>query len=136
MWSPISLEELSDQIATSLAQMEDGERLLWDLVRVPPVKWCQHPWGDLGGGFWVVGIIGCQVIWYNDIEHGFNVSGYKEAGTIAKYGCNQDELHHVIWQLRQQIESGTRPGRFGPPEGRRIGHHRPTHRGRGVRVAS
>ena len=117
MWSPISLEELSDQIATSLAQMEDGERLLWGLVRVPPVKWCQHPWGDLGGGFWVVGIIGCQVIWYNDIEHGFNVSGYEEAGTIAKYWCNPDELHHVIWQLRQQIESGTRAGGFGPPEG-------------------
>jgi len=116
MWSPISHEELSDRIAISLSQMEEGERLLWDLVRIPPEKWCQNPWGDPGGGFWVVGLIGRQIIWYNDIEHGFNVSRYETIGTIAKYWCNQDDLHHVIWQLRQQIESGTRTGRFGPPE--------------------
>lgn len=115
MWSPISPEELSDQIAASVAQMEPAERLVWDLVRVPPVKWRLHPWGDLGGGFWVVGIIGCQVIWYNDIEDGFNVSRYTDSGTISEYWCNQDELHHVIWQLRQQIESGTPLGKFGPP---------------------
>lgn len=95
--------------------MEQVERLLWDLVRIPPVKWHQQPWGELGGGFWVVGLIGRQVIWYNDIEHGFNVSQYVEYGTITKYWCNQDELHHVIWQLRQQIESGTLTGWFGPP---------------------
>lgn len=116
MWSPISLKELSDQIAASLAQMEGVEQLLWDLMHVPPVKWSQHPWGDLGGGFWVVGLIGRQVIWYNDIEQGFNVSRYEEAGTISEYWCNQDELHHVIWQLRRQIDSVTSRGRFGPPE--------------------
>lgn len=116
MWSPISLEELSEQMATSLAQMENGERLLWDLVRVPPVKWRQHPMGDMGNGFWAVGIIGCQVIWYNDIEDGFNVSGYEEFGTIGEYWCDQDELHHVIWRLRERIESGIRSGRSDPPE--------------------
>jgi len=115
MWSPISLEDLTDEIAVSFALMEDPERRLWDLVRITPVKWCQHPWGDLGGGFWVVGMIGCNVIWYNDIEHGFNVSQYTDIGTILSYGCNQDQLHHVIWLMRQQIESGLSPGKFGAP---------------------
>ncbi|OJW21681.1 MAG: hypothetical protein BGO49_10030 [Planctomycetales bacterium 71-10] len=115
MWNPISLDDLSEQVAASLAQMEDVERTLWEMVRVPPVKWRLHPWGDLGGGFWIVGLIGRRAIWYNDIEHGFNVSPYDETGTIAEYWCNQDELHHVIWQLRQQIETGTLQGRFGPP---------------------
>lgn len=96
--------------------MESRERLLWDLVRVTPMKWRLPPWGDMGGGFWVVGIIGCRVIWYNDIEHGFNVSRYEKAGTIAKYWCNQDELHHVIWQLSQQIETCCPMGFFGPPD--------------------
>lgn len=116
MWFPISLEDLSDQVAASRAQMDDKERLLWDLVRVPPSKWRQHPWGDQGGGFWVVGIIGCHIIWYNDIEHGFNVSRYEEVGTISEYWCNQDELHYVIWRLQQQIESDSPLGQFGPPE--------------------
>lgn len=115
MWNPVSLDELSAQVAASYTQMEDIERRLWDMVRVPPVKWLQHPWGDLGGGFWVVGLIGCQVIWYNDIEHGFNVSPYTKFGTISQYRCNQDELHHVIWRLRQQVESVARLGWFGPP---------------------
>ncbi|WP_337177218.1 hypothetical protein [Paludisphaera sp.] len=88
--------------------------MLWDMVRVPPTKWRQSPWGDLGGGFWAVGLIGRQVIWYNDLEGGFNVSPYAEFGTIAKYWCNQDELHHVIWRLRQQIESVEPLGWFGP----------------------
>lgn len=115
MWSPISLEELSDLTAASSAEMETTEQLVWNMVRVPPAKWGLHPWGDLGGGFWVVGIIGRQVIWYNDIEYGFNVSHYTDYGMISKYWCNQDELHHVIWQLCQQIESDTPQGRFGPP---------------------
>jgi len=116
MWSPISLEELAAEISASLNLMEERERLLWDLVRVKPMKWRQHPWGDLGGGFWVVGILGCRIIWYNDIEDGFNVSRYEEAGTIAEYWCNQDDLHHVIWKLRQQIESGSPIGLFGPSD--------------------
>lgn len=116
MRSVNSFEELTDQISASLAQMDEIERLLWDLVRVTPQKWRLHPWGDPGGGFWVVGILGCRAIWYNDIEGGFNVSQYTEAGTLGEYWCNQDELYHVIWHLRQQIESGTLSGFFGPPD--------------------
>lgn len=116
MWSPMSSDDLSDEIAASVPKMEAKERLLWDLVQIPPVKWGLHPWGDLGGGFWIVGIIGRQVIWYNDIEHGFNVSSYTHPDTIVEYLCDQTELHHVIWQLRQQIESGTPLSSFGPPQ--------------------
>ena len=114
-WSPITLGELSDLVTTSLAVMQARDRRLWDLVRVPPVKWCQHPWGDLGGGFWVVGLIGRQVLWYNDIEDGFNVSRYDEVGTITEYWSNQDELHHVIIRLNQQIDAKTPLGNLGPP---------------------
>lgn len=116
MWSPIPLDELRGLIRQSEAEMDATERLLWGLVAIPPEKWALSPWGDLGGGFWAVGLIGRQVIWYNDIEHGFNVSHYEAVGVISQYWCNQDELHHVLWQLRQQIEAGTPLGRFRPPE--------------------
>jgi hypothetical protein len=116
MWLPIPLDDLRGLIRQSEAEMGVTERLLWGLVAIPPEKWALPPWGDLGGGFWAVGLIGRQVIWYNDIEDGCNVSRYEAFGVISKYWCNQDELHHVIWQLREQIEAGTPLGRFGPRE--------------------
>jgi hypothetical protein len=73
MWSPIMLEDLRDLVNAAEAVMNPAERRLWELVRVPPAKWHQEPWGNDGAGFWVVGILGLQVIWYNDIEDGFKL---------------------------------------------------------------
>jgi hypothetical protein len=38
-----------------------------------------------GNGFWVVGLIGRKVVYYNDIEEGFNISDYKTYGTVDGY---------------------------------------------------
>jgi hypothetical protein len=115
-WTPISEEHLSSLIADAVAIMEPPARSLLALVRVRPVKWRLPPWGDQGGGFWVVGVLGERVVWYNDIEWGFNVSRYETHGLIAEYGCNQDELQHTMYALLWQFETGESPGRFGPPE--------------------
>lgn len=115
-WAPISEEELSKLIANAVFAMEPLARELWMLIRVKPAKWECHPWGDVGGGFWVVGILGEQVVWYNDIEEGFNISHYQTHDVIAEYWCNQDELQHTIYALLFQIQSGKRPEKFGPSE--------------------
>ena len=115
-WTPIGADELSVMIADAVKIMEPQARCLWDLIRVPPIKWEQHPWGDQGDGFWIVAIVGMHAIWYNDIEHGFNVSRYSTHGEINEYWCNQDELQHTIYALLQQITTGETRGRFGPPE--------------------
>lgn len=60
------------------------------------MKWQQHPYGDPGGGFWVVALIGRTVIWYNDVEEGFNRSCYSVYGEIEDYWCNEDELEFTI----------------------------------------
>lgn len=62
----------------------------------------QSPYGDLGGGFWVVAIIGRFVAWFNDIEDGFNVSRYSKYGVIGEYWCNQDELE---WAMQRVLHS-------------------------------
>lgn len=43
-----------------------------------------------------------RVLWFNDIEEGFNVSRFEEAGLIPddEYWCNQDELHRALRNLR------------------------------------
>ena len=63
-------------------------------------------YGDDGGGFWVVGLIGKKVIWFNDIEEGFNISNYSIHGQIDDYNCNQDKLDWVIQRLYHSIEFG------------------------------
>jgi len=114
-WAPITESELWDLILAAEAGMEPPEAKLWECVRIPPHKWKEPSYGSDGGGFWVVGIIGNTVIWYNDIEDGFNQSAYRDHGTIGEYWCNQDELEHTLHSLLYRIESGLVNARSGPP---------------------
>ncbi len=65
----------------------------WNSVRITPVKWEEDEYGQEGSGFWAVAIFNSHVIWYNDIEEGFNYSSYTSYGKIDEYKCEQDELH-------------------------------------------
>ena len=56
-WTPLTEDELSTMIADSVGVMEPPASSLWHSIRVRPVKWQLRPWGDVGGGFWVVGIL-------------------------------------------------------------------------------
>lgn len=103
-WTPIPLKELDDLIDTHYWCMEPEEREFWSQVKVAPVKCQLDPWGRHGGGFFIVGILGARVIWYNDIEEGFNISQYSNFGVIDEYLCEQLELHYVIKRLRDEIK--------------------------------
>ena len=109
-WKPITEESLWDLINESCGKMDLGQSCFWDAIKISPQKWHLHPWGDDGGGFWVVAIIGSTVLWFNDIEDGFNGSGYTEFGVIDEYLCNQDELH---WQLQRVMTGAKEGGRLG-----------------------
>ncbi len=102
----ISELEIWDLINASLNEMNLEQERLWDVIKVHPHKWRCSYLGDQHDGFWVVAIIGSTVIWFNDIEDGFNRSPYREYGKIDDYRCNQDEL---VWQVQNvinQIEDG------------------------------
>ena len=105
-WASITEVKLYELIINSESEMSSKEQRYWEEFRVSPEKWVEKTYGNLGSGFWVVGIIGNKVIWYNDIEDGFNVSIYLKHGTIDEYSCNQDELHIVIKQLSYYLEHG------------------------------
>ena len=93
MWQPISEDDLFSLTARAEAAMEPLALALWERIRVPPTKWALPPWGDMGGGFWVVAVADQECVCYNDIEDGFNVSRFETPGRIADYWCNQSELH-------------------------------------------
>jgi hypothetical protein len=116
MWTPITREELQHQITNGEAAMDSAALMTWHAIRLEPAKWQLHPYGDEGGGFWVVAILGQHVLWFNDIEWGFNLSRYTTLGLIDEYWCNQDELEHSIFQIQHLITNGKLPGSFGPPK--------------------
>ncbi|BFM13512.1 hypothetical protein R50072_36650 [Simiduia litorea] len=106
-WKPVSIDWLKSDIESQLYLLEDGAINLWNLIKIEPVKWSLPPLGDEGGGFYVVAIWGKNVLWYNDIEDGYNISSYKEQGQIDEYYSNQNELHHSINYLYECIEKNT-----------------------------
>lgn len=116
IWSPTTIEELLEEVRCGEARLPKELLRLWEAIRVEFRKWGLHPWGDEGGGFWVVGLIGDHVLWYNDIEGGFNWSRYSQFGEIGEYWCNQDELNHSIFQLRQRLDDDCAPPKLGAPE--------------------
>ena len=105
-WEPISETALKARIAQGVGRMGAAQMRLWEVIRIEPVKWQQHPYGDPGAGFWVVAIIGNTVLWFNDLEDGFNRSRYTAYGTIDDYWCNQDELELAVQYLGNVIELG------------------------------
>ncbi len=86
--------------------MDATELALWHYIKIDPEKWQETEYGNKGGGFWAVGIFGRQVLWYNDIEEGFNVSSYRNYGVIGNYTCEQNELNTVLYRLHEDIKTG------------------------------
>jgi hypothetical protein len=105
-WAPISRAALLDRIARGESQLSPRQRRLWHAVRIEPQKWQQLPYGTPGLGFWVVGLVGQTVIWYNDIEEGFNRSRYSTFGTIDDYWANQDELAVALEYVLTALDTG------------------------------
>lgn len=105
-WEPISENELYDQIQSTETNLNGELWNFWQLIKIDPVKWTEKEYGEEGGGFWVVAICGTKVIWYNDIEEGFNISDYKTFGEICDYYCNQDELSYSVTQLFDLVKFG------------------------------
>ncbi|HLK56482.1 MAG TPA: hypothetical protein VKU00_07955 [Chthonomonadaceae bacterium] len=103
MWKPLSETALLRSIEDAEWQMEPPLRAFWDRIKIPPQKWRQTPWGDAGGGFWVVAIIGRECVYYNDIEDGFNTSPYVQWGQIEEYWCNQPDLLAFVTAYHQDF---------------------------------
>lgn len=76
----------------------------WEYIKITPEKWQENTMGKDGGGFWVVAILGKSVIYYNDIEEGYNLSTFIDYGKIENYNCSQMELHEMIESLFYEID--------------------------------
>lgn len=109
-WYPITFAELESMLSRDLADCSEEYQHLFKRARITPAKWRLTPWGDEGGGFWAVAVHENRVLWYNDIEEGFNVARFEVPGEIpnSEYCCNQDPLSYALPRL--QGDSGIQLG--------------------------
>ena len=106
MWTPVKQERIEKDIEYCGDILFDKPNRLkfWEYIKIVPEKWKEKTMGEEGGGFWVVAIIGKSVIYYNDIEEGYNLSTFTNYGEIDNYYCNQMELHEMIESIFYEIE--------------------------------
>ena len=107
-WTPITIEEILEMINSTENELNGDLLSFWNLIKIDPEKWIEEEYGKEGDGFWVVGLIGKKVIYYNDIEEGFNISDYTIYGTIDEYICNQDDLRIAILNMYGLIKFSLR----------------------------
>jgi len=109
-WQPATIEEV-DQIVVRDLKACDAEQLAaFDKYRVEPLSAPIVRYGQLESVV-VVARNGDQVIYYEDVEDGFNVSPISSDGRVLEHWSNQDELRFA---LNASIEGRGFPGRFGP----------------------
>lgn len=83
--------------------MDEEILLFWNQIKISPEIWiCTDVIED---NFWAVALYQNYVIWYNDIEEGFNISKYKSKGQILEYIASKNELDFTIKMLKNRIES-------------------------------
>lgn len=104
-WTSITEDELLDKVNFAWARMTPSQRSFWTAIRLKPEQWRQSPCGDLGAGFWIVAVMGQQIVWYNDVEEGFNRSNYTTSGEFTDYRCELYELEHVIQHLIAMVQN-------------------------------
>lgn len=97
-------EDLDRLLEAQLGRCTPEQRTLYSETRIEPARWRQDPWGE-SHGFWAVAVSGDRVLWYNEIEEGFNVSSFSVRGEIPQkeYWCNQDALHQAIPRLQGDL---------------------------------
>lgn len=97
-------------ISSALAEYDEDVAAEWARIRIEPEQWRCSPWGDESGGFWAVAVEGGRVLWFNDIEDGFNWSPYSARGTIGEYLCDQDTFMVILERIAQAKSELARAG--------------------------
>ncbi|KAA0698959.1 hypothetical protein DTW90_12380 [Neorhizobium sp. P12A] len=104
-------EKIWDEINNGWSRMSFKQRFLWETMKRLPEEWQLRGYGKC----WVVAIIGSTVIYYNQYEHGFNLSLWVKYGHIEQYQSLQYGLEEAVERMLKVIETGYDIGPWGGP---------------------
>lgn len=99
--------EISGEIETAeleLVEPDGRASLLWERIKVPASLWTQSQY-PIDSSFWVIAILGSYCMYFNFVEGGWGWGRYEQWGRIESYHWQQDEIHHVVFQLLLAIDN-------------------------------
>jgi hypothetical protein len=107
-WQPASREEVEQLLSEELGALHPGHRVRFDAMRVPPhqVPVTSHP----GEFVYVVAEYDGKVLYYSDVEDGWELEALDDSGGIGKRGGNQFKLSHIMHQLFGAPDATTSAG--------------------------
>ncbi|HZS95675.1 MAG TPA: hypothetical protein VFA40_02750 [Terriglobales bacterium] len=111
-WQRATVEYVKELVDGDLQDCDETQLALFERVAVEPYRAPITRYGNIDTVV-VVARNGDEVIYYEDVEEGFNVSPIGPEGMILEHWCNQDELRFA---LNYWIEGRTPSGKFGPAQ--------------------
>lgn len=91
----MTADELKEIIQRDLADCDDQQIAVFNKYAVEPYLARIIRYGEMGSVF-VVARKEDEVIYWEDIEEGFNLSSISEDGQVLQHYCNQDELRFAL----------------------------------------
>jgi len=109
-WKPTTVEEVKNIVTADLANCDEEQLEIFRRYALEPYLAPILRYAEMGTVV-VVARKGEEVIYWEDVEEGFNVSPISEDGRILEHWCNQDELRHA---LNAWIDGRKRSTKLGP----------------------
>jgi hypothetical protein len=96
-WQPASCEEVEIILAAELEELNPAHRTRFESMRVTPRK---VPVTSAPGEYvHVVAEYGGKVLYWSDVEEGWELEALDASGGITKRACNQFDLTHIMHQV-------------------------------------
>ena len=103
-WKPVGIEKLEQIIADDLRSCSADEIAAFEKHRVTPYAVPIIRLGKVEEVL-VVATFGSRILYYEDVEEGFELAELDSKGQIPDQGCNQYSLEMVLHQvLRSDAE--------------------------------
>jgi hypothetical protein len=109
-WKPPSVEEVKKIVERELANCDREQLAIFGRYAIVPYLAPILRYGEMDSVV-VVARKREEVIYWEDVEEGFNVSPIGEGGRILEHWCNQAELRHA---LNAWIDGRERSIKLGP----------------------
>jgi len=101
MFEPITEKELTNLIEEQKSLLNEKELSFFNFIEVLLEKTKIDRFGAIESVF-IVAKYGCKIIFYEDVEEGFEITEIDGSGVIKNYGASQFELEHIINQLMDE----------------------------------
>jgi hypothetical protein len=112
-WKPASLDDVRNILKADLGKCTPQQAVIFGQYSVEPHFSPIVRYGEAGYVV-VVAQKSDEVIYWEDVEEGFNISPLRPDGGVLEHWCNQDDLGIALDRLIQSRERRT--GNSGPAQ--------------------